>query len=176
MGVFFPTECGALTCLAGVACLSPSLWILNNLCRSREYEPSCSPPSTSWNLVAWDARASLTSVVLTSGTRSRMACLSPVALTSSLASKSTMCPMPLIPRMEIRSPGGDLCGGQVLYSFPLVKAPGKTPLLMPVFFCLSRGRSPDWYNKVFGHLCAMEVAKIRDSFPTLPAAGLETKL
>ncbi|KAM5196136.1 stAR-related lipid transfer protein 8 isoform 1-T2 [Hipposideros larvatus] len=39
-----------------------------------------------------------------------------------------------------------------------------------------RGRSPDWYNKVFGHLCAMEVAKIRDSFPTLWAAGPETKL
>lgn len=43
-------------------------------------------------------------------------------------------------------------------------------------FYLHRGRSPDWYNKVFGHLCAMEVAKIRDSFPTLQAAGPETKL
>ncbi|XP_010591038.3 stAR-related lipid transfer protein 8 isoform X1 [Loxodonta africana] len=39
-----------------------------------------------------------------------------------------------------------------------------------------RGRSPDWYNKIFGHLCAMEVAKIRDSFPTLQAGGPETKL
>ncbi|ELW48754.1 StAR-related lipid transfer protein 8 [Tupaia chinensis] len=39
-----------------------------------------------------------------------------------------------------------------------------------------RGRSSDWYNKVFGHLCAMEVAKIRDSFPTLQAVGPETKL
>lgn len=39
-----------------------------------------------------------------------------------------------------------------------------------------RGRSPDWYNKVFGHLCAMEVAKIRDSFPTLHATGPETNL
>ncbi|XP_037677637.1 stAR-related lipid transfer protein 8 isoform X2 [Choloepus didactylus] len=39
-----------------------------------------------------------------------------------------------------------------------------------------RGRSPDWYNKVFGHLCAMEVAKIRDSFPTLKSGGPETKL
>uniref|UniRef100_G3U653 StAR related lipid transfer domain containing 8 n=1 Tax=Loxodonta africana TaxID=9785 RepID=G3U653_LOXAF len=38
-----------------------------------------------------------------------------------------------------------------------------------------RGRSPDWYNKIFGHLCAMEVAKIRDSFPTLQAGGPETK-
>ncbi|XP_038604414.1 stAR-related lipid transfer protein 8 [Tachyglossus aculeatus] len=28
-----------------------------------------------------------------------------------------------------------------------------------------RGRSPDWYNKAFGHLCATEVARIRDSFP-----------
>ncbi|KAJ8394431.1 hypothetical protein AAFF_G00046420 [Aldrovandia affinis] len=30
-----------------------------------------------------------------------------------------------------------------------------------------RGRSPEWYNKVFGHLCAVEVARIRDSFPVL---------
>uniref|UniRef100_A0A6I8NYW8 StAR related lipid transfer domain containing 8 n=1 Tax=Ornithorhynchus anatinus TaxID=9258 RepID=A0A6I8NYW8_ORNAN len=28
-----------------------------------------------------------------------------------------------------------------------------------------RGRSPDWYNKAFGHLCATELARIRDSFP-----------
>ncbi|XP_053328304.1 stAR-related lipid transfer protein 8 isoform X1 [Spea bombifrons] len=39
-----------------------------------------------------------------------------------------------------------------------------------------RGRSPDWYNKVFGHLCAMEVARIRNSFPPLNPCGPETKL
>ncbi|XP_060769178.1 stAR-related lipid transfer protein 8 isoform X2 [Neoarius graeffei] len=39
-----------------------------------------------------------------------------------------------------------------------------------------RGRSPDWYNKVFGHLCATEVARIRGSFPVLTASGPETKL
>uniref|UniRef100_A0A8C1UBH2 StAR-related lipid transfer (START) domain containing 8 n=1 Tax=Cyprinus carpio TaxID=7962 RepID=A0A8C1UBH2_CYPCA len=39
-----------------------------------------------------------------------------------------------------------------------------------------RGRSPDWYNKVFGHLCAMEVARIRSSFPVLSAQGPETKI
>ncbi|XP_057214225.1 stAR-related lipid transfer protein 8 isoform X3 [Triplophysa rosa] len=39
-----------------------------------------------------------------------------------------------------------------------------------------RGRSPDWYNKVFGHLCAMEAARIRSSFPVLSARGPETKL
>ncbi|KAJ8271726.1 hypothetical protein COCON_G00105850 [Conger conger] len=27
-----------------------------------------------------------------------------------------------------------------------------------------RGRCPEWYNKTFGHLCAAEVARIRDSF------------
>ncbi|KAJ8335991.1 hypothetical protein SKAU_G00393340 [Synaphobranchus kaupii] len=27
-----------------------------------------------------------------------------------------------------------------------------------------RGRFPEWYNKMFGHLCAAEVARIRDSF------------
>ncbi|XP_031427854.1 stAR-related lipid transfer protein 8 isoform X2 [Clupea harengus] len=39
-----------------------------------------------------------------------------------------------------------------------------------------RGRSPEWYNKVFGHLCAVEVARIRSSFPVLAARGPETKL
>ncbi|KAM4697217.1 stAR-related lipid transfer protein 8 [Rhinophrynus dorsalis] len=39
-----------------------------------------------------------------------------------------------------------------------------------------RGLSPDWYNKVFGHLCAMEVARIRNSFPPLNPCGPETKL
>uniref|UniRef100_H3B067 StAR related lipid transfer domain containing 8 n=2 Tax=Latimeria chalumnae TaxID=7897 RepID=H3B067_LATCH len=39
-----------------------------------------------------------------------------------------------------------------------------------------RGRSPDWYSKVFGHLCAGEVARIRDSFPVLTAKGPETKV
>ncbi|XP_035382769.1 stAR-related lipid transfer protein 8 isoform X2 [Electrophorus electricus] len=39
-----------------------------------------------------------------------------------------------------------------------------------------RGRSPEWYNKVFGHLCAAEVARIRGSFPVLSARGPETKL
>lgn len=53
---------------------------------------------------------------------------------------------------------------------------GETKFLIFACLFLPRGRSPDWYNKVFGHLCAMEVAKIRDSFPTLQAAGPETKL
>ncbi|XP_070615732.1 stAR-related lipid transfer protein 8 isoform X2 [Erythrolamprus reginae] len=39
-----------------------------------------------------------------------------------------------------------------------------------------RGRSPDWYNKVFGHLCAMELARIRDSFPAFNQCGPETKI
>ncbi|XP_063059153.1 stAR-related lipid transfer protein 8 isoform X2 [Engraulis encrasicolus] len=39
-----------------------------------------------------------------------------------------------------------------------------------------RGRSPEWYNKVYGHLCAVEVARIRSSFPVLSARGPETKL
>ncbi|NXP70608.1 STA13 protein, partial [Ramphastos sulfuratus] len=39
-----------------------------------------------------------------------------------------------------------------------------------------RGRSPEWYNKVFGHLCAMELARIRDSFPVLSPNGAETKI
>ncbi|KAM8987683.1 stAR-related lipid transfer protein 8 isoform 2-T2 [Ara ararauna] len=39
-----------------------------------------------------------------------------------------------------------------------------------------RGRSPEWYNKVFGHLCAMELVRIRDSFPVLSPNGPETKI
>ncbi|XP_064318854.1 stAR-related lipid transfer protein 8 isoform X1 [Phalacrocorax carbo] len=39
-----------------------------------------------------------------------------------------------------------------------------------------RGRSPEWYNKVFGHLCAMELARIRDSFPALSPTSPETKI
>ncbi|XP_007437961.3 stAR-related lipid transfer protein 8 [Python bivittatus] len=39
-----------------------------------------------------------------------------------------------------------------------------------------RGRSPDWYNKVFGHLCAMELARIRDSFPVSNPCEPETKI
>ncbi|KAM7043144.1 stAR-related lipid transfer protein 8 isoform 2-T2 [Acridotheres tristis] len=39
-----------------------------------------------------------------------------------------------------------------------------------------RGRSPEWYNRVFGHLCAMELARIRDSFPALSPNGPETKI
>ncbi|XP_075040631.1 stAR-related lipid transfer protein 8 isoform X2 [Mixophyes fleayi] len=39
-----------------------------------------------------------------------------------------------------------------------------------------RGRSPDWYNKVFKHFCAMEVVRIRNSFPPLSPGGPETKL
>ncbi|XP_035266247.1 stAR-related lipid transfer protein 13-like isoform X3 [Anguilla anguilla] len=38
-----------------------------------------------------------------------------------------------------------------------------------------RGRSPEWYNKVFGHLCAVEVARIRDSFPVF-VQGQEARL
>ncbi|KAH1165695.1 hypothetical protein KIL84_023254 [Mauremys mutica] len=39
-----------------------------------------------------------------------------------------------------------------------------------------RGRSPEWYSKVFGQLCAMELARIRDSFPVLNPGGPETKI
>ncbi|XP_022430343.1 stAR-related lipid transfer protein 13 isoform X1 [Delphinapterus leucas] len=39
-----------------------------------------------------------------------------------------------------------------------------------------RGHSPEWYNKGFGHLCAAEVARIRNSFQPLIAEGPETKI
>lgn len=44
--------------------------------------------------------------------------------------------------------------------------------------CVSdfRGRTPDWYNKAFGHLCAAEAARIRNSFQPLITDGPETKI
>ncbi|KAM4859838.1 stAR-related lipid transfer protein 13 isoform 1-T1 [Thomomys bottae] len=39
-----------------------------------------------------------------------------------------------------------------------------------------KGHSPEWYSKGFGHLCAAEVAKIRNSFQPLIAEGPETKI
>ncbi|KAK5868886.1 hypothetical protein PBY51_009861 [Eleginops maclovinus] len=39
-----------------------------------------------------------------------------------------------------------------------------------------KGRTPDWYNKAFGHLCAAEAARIRNSFQPLIADGPETKI
>ncbi|KAJ8266694.1 hypothetical protein GJAV_G00133570 [Gymnothorax javanicus] len=39
-----------------------------------------------------------------------------------------------------------------------------------------RGRTPEWYNKAFGHLCAAEAVRIRDSFHPLDTDGPETKI
>ncbi|XP_026147544.1 stAR-related lipid transfer protein 13 isoform X2 [Mastacembelus armatus] len=39
-----------------------------------------------------------------------------------------------------------------------------------------KGRTPDWYNKAFGHLCAAEAARIRNSFHPLVTDGPETKI
>ncbi|XP_029792722.1 stAR-related lipid transfer protein 13 [Suricata suricatta] len=39
-----------------------------------------------------------------------------------------------------------------------------------------KGHSSEWYNRGFGHLCAAEVARIRNSFQPLIAEGPETKI
>ncbi|KAJ8342618.1 hypothetical protein SKAU_G00325460 [Synaphobranchus kaupii] len=39
-----------------------------------------------------------------------------------------------------------------------------------------KGRTPEWYNKAFGHLCAAEAVRIRDSFQPLDTDGPETKI
>uniref|UniRef100_A0AAR2IUD8 StAR-related lipid transfer protein 13 n=1 Tax=Pygocentrus nattereri TaxID=42514 RepID=A0AAR2IUD8_PYGNA len=39
-----------------------------------------------------------------------------------------------------------------------------------------KGRTPEWYNKAFGHLCAAEAARIRNSFQPIHAEGPETKI
>lgn len=30
--------------------------------------------------------------------------------------------------------------------------------------CLHRGRTPEWYNKSYGHIAALHLSKIRNSF------------
>ncbi|XP_067306503.1 stAR-related lipid transfer protein 13 isoform X2 [Pseudorasbora parva] len=39
-----------------------------------------------------------------------------------------------------------------------------------------KGRTPEWYNKSFGHLCAAEAARIRNSFQPIHTEGPETKI
>ncbi|XP_077064175.1 stAR-related lipid transfer protein 13 isoform X3 [Siphateles boraxobius] len=39
-----------------------------------------------------------------------------------------------------------------------------------------KGRTPEWYNKAFGHLCAAEAARIRNSFQPIQTEGPETKI
>ncbi|XP_078073630.1 rho GTPase-activating protein 7 isoform X2 [Mustelus asterias] len=39
----------------------------------------------------------------------------------------------------------------------------------------TRGRMPEWYNKAFGHLCAAEIGRIRDSFNTPGSDSQESK-
>lgn len=64
---------------------------------------------------------------------------------------------------------GSTAGGWILISFVvkwyLVAAAREN--WHHVTCVLFRGRFPEWYNKLYGHLCAAEVARIRDSF-TVP--------
>eukprot|EP00079_Xenopus_tropicalis_P021342 XP_012812634.1 PREDICTED: stAR-related lipid transfer protein 13 isoform X1 [Xenopus tropicalis] len=39
-----------------------------------------------------------------------------------------------------------------------------------------KGHSPEWYNKCFGHLCASEALRIRNSFQPISTEGPETKI
>ncbi|XP_078078362.1 stAR-related lipid transfer protein 13 isoform X2 [Mustelus asterias] len=39
-----------------------------------------------------------------------------------------------------------------------------------------RGRTPEWYNKAFGYLCAADAGRIRNSFQPIIAEGPETKI
>ncbi|XP_017345259.1 stAR-related lipid transfer protein 13 isoform X2 [Ictalurus punctatus] len=39
-----------------------------------------------------------------------------------------------------------------------------------------KGKSPEWYNKAFGHICAAQAARIRSSFQPLDTEGPETKI
>lgn len=48
-------------------------------------------------------------------------------------------------------------------------------LLHHYFLSHIRGHMPDWYTKSFGHLCASEVVKIRDSFSHQSLESKEVK-
>lgn len=50
--------------------------------------------------------------------------------------------------------------------------------LITLYFCVCRGHSPDWYNSVYGYICANYARRIRDSFKNSIdlAAGPETKV
>uniref|UniRef100_A0A8C9VHT2 StAR-related lipid transfer protein 13 n=1 Tax=Scleropages formosus TaxID=113540 RepID=A0A8C9VHT2_SCLFO len=39
-----------------------------------------------------------------------------------------------------------------------------------------KGRSPEWYNKAFGYLCAAEAVRLKSSFQPLDSDGPETKI
>lgn len=39
-----------------------------------------------------------------------------------------------------------------------------------------RGRSPEWYNRAYGHLCTHLLVKLRNSFARVRADGPETKV
>uniref|UniRef100_A0AAY4EYZ9 StAR-related lipid transfer protein 13 n=1 Tax=Denticeps clupeoides TaxID=299321 RepID=A0AAY4EYZ9_9TELE len=41
---------------------------------------------------------------------------------------------------------------------------------------MNPGRTPEWYNKAFGHLCAAEAVSIRNSFQPISTEGPETKI
>uniref|UniRef100_UPI00358FC46C rho GTPase-activating protein 7-like n=1 Tax=Myxine glutinosa TaxID=7769 RepID=UPI00358FC46C len=72
--------------------------------------------------------------------------------------------------------GGEVRGMVLASRFLLEPAgPGRSRL---THICRldTRGRSSDWYNKTFGHLCAMEIARIRDSFKKTKADLPETKV
>ena len=43
-----------------------------------------------------------------------------------------------------------------------------------VSFC--RGRSPEWYNRAYGHICTLLLIKLRASFSHACTDGPETKL
>lgn len=45
-----------------------------------------------------------------------------------------------------------------------------------ICFSHHRGRSPEWYNKAFGHLCVNEVQMIRSSFHLMDQMGTEAKI
>lgn len=45
----------------------------------------------------------------------------------------------------------------------------------PTLLLCDRGHMPEWYTKSFGHLCAAEVVKIRDSFSNQNTETKDTK-
>lgn len=41
---------------------------------------------------------------------------------------------------------------------------GQQKYSFPISFSSRRGRSPDWYNKCYGHICSQYLSRIRSAF------------
>lgn len=78
-----------------------------------------------------------------------------------------------ISRVDLRCGDGLQALSWLSFSFLRNNAITNVPALP--FSCF-RGRSPEWYNKVFGYLCVNEAQRIRSSFHPPDLTSTEAKI